>query len=53
MPTSSSPSRSGRPTSTPRGSLKFDEKGRATAPFFFIQQVKDGQLVLLEQYKVD
>lgn len=38
---------------TPRGSLKFDEKGRATAPFFFIQQVKDGQLVLLEQYKVD
>jgi branched-chain amino acid transport system substrate-binding protein len=34
---------------TPRGELKFDEKGRATAPFFFIQQVKDGELVLLDR----
>jgi branched-chain amino acid transport system substrate-binding protein len=37
---------------TPRGELRFDEKGRATAPFFYIQQVKDGQLVLLDRAEV-
>jgi branched-chain amino acid transport system substrate-binding protein len=37
------------PWPTPRGMLKFDEKGRASAPYFYIQQVKDGQLVLLTQ----
>ena len=36
---------------TPRGALKFDEKGRAVAPYFYIQQVKDGQLVLLDRAK--
>lgn len=38
---------------TPRGELKFDEKGRATAPYFYIQQVKDGALVLLDQAKAN
>lgn len=39
------------PWPTPRGALKFDDKGRATAPFFYIQKVKDGALVLLDQSK--
>jgi branched-chain amino acid transport system substrate-binding protein len=34
---------------TPRGSLKFDDKGRATAPYFYVQQVKDGELALIDQ----
>lgn len=38
---------------TPRGDLKFDEKGRSTAPFFYIQQVKDGELVLLDRVKAN
>lgn len=29
---------------TPRGTLKFDEKGRAHAPYFYIQRVKDASL---------
>jgi branched-chain amino acid transport system substrate-binding protein len=33
---------------SPRGELKFDAKGRATAPNFYIQQVKDGKLTQLE-----
>ena len=36
---------------SPRGSLHFDAKGRAVAPFFFIQQVKDGELVELAKVK--
>ncbi len=36
---------------TPRGELKFDAKGRASAPYFFIQQVKDGQLVQVDRVK--
>jgi branched-chain amino acid transport system substrate-binding protein len=38
---------------TPRGELKFDAKGRAHAPYFFIQQVKDGQLTQLELMKTN
>jgi branched-chain amino acid transport system substrate-binding protein len=38
---------------SPRGELKFDAKGRARAPYFFIQQVKAGKLVQLEMIKVD
>ena len=38
---------------SPRGELKFDAKGRARAPYFFIQQVKDGKLTQLEMMKVD
>ncbi len=38
---------------TPRGELKFDAKGRAHAPYFFIQQVKDGQLAQLELMKTN
>lgn len=37
---------------SPRGLLKFNEKGRARAPYFFIQQVKDGKLTQLESMKV-
>lgn len=37
--------------STPRGTLKFDEKGRAHAPFFYIQRVKDQTLQLVERSK--
>lgn len=36
---------------SPRGALKFDAKGRARAPYFFIQQVKDGKLTQLEVMK--
>ena len=38
---------------TPRGELKFDEKGRATAPYFYIQQVKDGQLTQIDRVRND
>lgn len=38
---------------SPRGELKFDAKGRARAPYFFIQQVKEGKLEQLELMKVD
>lgn len=30
---------------SPRGLLKFDEKGRAHAPFFYIQRIENGTLV--------
>lgn len=36
---------------SPRGELKFDAKGRATAPYFYIQQVRDGKLVQIDQIK--
>ncbi len=36
---------------SPRGELSFDAKGRATAPNFYIQQVKGGQLVQIDQVK--
>jgi branched-chain amino acid transport system substrate-binding protein len=36
---------------SPRGELKFDAKGRASAPYFFIQQVKGGKLTQLEAVK--
>jgi branched-chain amino acid transport system substrate-binding protein len=39
------------PLATPRGELKFDAKGRASAPYFFIQQVKDGQLSQIDRVK--
>jgi branched-chain amino acid transport system substrate-binding protein len=38
---------------SPRGQLKFDGKGRARAPYFFIQQVKEGKLTQLEMMRVD
>jgi len=38
---------------SPRGELKFDAKGRARAPYFFIQQVKEGKLVQLEMVKAE
>lgn len=38
---------------SPRGELKFDAKGRARAPYFFIQQVKGGVLTQLEVAKVN
>jgi branched-chain amino acid transport system substrate-binding protein len=36
---------------SPRGELKFDAKGRATAPYFYIQQVKGGTLVKIDEVK--
>ena len=33
----------------PRGQLKFDEKGRSHAPYFYIQRVQDGKLTQLER----
>lgn len=36
---------------SPRGELKFDAKGRATAPYFYIQQVKGGMLVKIDEVK--
>lgn len=36
---------------SPRGELRFDAKGRSRAPYFFIQQVKDGKLSQLEAVK--
>lgn len=38
---------------SPRGQLKFDEKGRAHAPYFYIQRVKDGKLVQVERIKAN
>ncbi|RYZ13218.1 MAG: ABC transporter substrate-binding protein [Comamonadaceae bacterium] len=38
---------------SPRGSLKFDAKGRATAPYFYIQQVKDGALTLVDKVQAN
>jgi branched-chain amino acid transport system substrate-binding protein len=38
---------------SPRGELKFDAKGRARAPYFFIQQVKGGKLTQLEMVKAN
>ena len=37
---------------TPRGSLSFDEKGRAKAPKFYIHVVKGGDVALLETFDV-
>lgn len=37
---------------SPRGELKFDAKGRARAPNFYIQQVKGGKLTQLEVVNV-
>ncbi len=37
---------------SPRGELKFDAKGRARAPNFYIQQVKGGKLTQLEVVRV-
>ncbi|MFT3805056.1 MAG: ABC transporter substrate-binding protein [Burkholderiaceae bacterium] len=34
---------------TPRGELRFDDKGRAHAPYFYVQKVKDEQLVLIDR----
>jgi len=34
---------------SPRGQLKFDEKGRARAPYFYIQRVENGAVVQLER----
>ena len=34
---------------SPRGVLKFDEKGRARAPYFYIQRVENGNLVQVER----
>ncbi len=37
---------------TPRGKLSFDAKGRAKAPYFYIQSVKGNSLVLRESFEV-
>ncbi|WP_375310382.1 ABC transporter substrate-binding protein [Bradyrhizobium sp. A5] len=34
---------------SPRGLLKFDEKGRARAPYFYIQRIDNGSLVQVER----
>jgi branched-chain amino acid transport system substrate-binding protein len=34
---------------SPRGLLKFDEKGRARAPYFYIQRVENGAVVQVER----
>ena len=39
------------PLATPRGELKFGDKNRASAPFFFIQQVKNGELTQIDRVK--
>jgi branched-chain amino acid transport system substrate-binding protein len=36
----------------PRGELRFDAKGRARAPNFYIQQIKGGKLTQLEVVNV-
>jgi branched-chain amino acid transport system substrate-binding protein len=36
---------------SPRGLLKFDEKGRARAPYFYIQRIEDGKAVQVERMK--
>jgi len=38
--------------STPRGNLRFDEKGRAIAPYFYIQEVKGDGVTLREVFEV-
>lgn len=38
---------------TPRGELSFDEKGRAQAPYFFIQDVKGEGVTLREVFEVN
>jgi branched-chain amino acid transport system substrate-binding protein len=38
---------------SPRGELKFDAKGRARAPYFFIQQVKGGKITQLDMVKAN
>ena len=37
---------------TPRGSLTFDEKGRAKAPFFYIHVVTGNDVALLDTFEV-
>lgn len=37
---------------TPRGDLRFDEKGRAIAPYFYIQEVKGDGVTLREVFEV-
>ncbi|MBS7701402.1 MULTISPECIES: ABC transporter substrate-binding protein [unclassified Chelatococcus] len=37
---------------TPRGSLNFDEKGRARAPYFYIHVVKGNDVALLDLFRV-
>ena len=39
------------PLATPRGELKFGDKNRASAPFFFIQQAKNGELTQIDRVK--
>jgi branched-chain amino acid transport system substrate-binding protein len=34
---------------SPRGLLKFDEKGRSRAPYFYIQRIDNGNLVQVER----
>jgi branched-chain amino acid transport system substrate-binding protein len=34
---------------SPRGLLKFDEKGRSRAPYFYIQRIENGNLVQVER----
>lgn len=36
---------------TPRGTLKFGDKGRATAPSFFVQRVEGGNLKVIDEVK--
>jgi branched-chain amino acid transport system substrate-binding protein len=36
---------------SPRGLLKFDEKGRARAPYFYIQRIENGNIVQVERMK--
>lgn len=38
---------------TPRGELSFNEKGRAKAPFFYIQKVQGEGVVLVEAFEVN
>lgn len=37
---------------TPRGDLRFDEKGRAMAPYFYIQEVKGETVTLRDVFEV-
>ena len=34
---------------SPRGQLKFDEKGRARAPYFYIQRIENGNIAQVER----
>jgi len=38
---------------SPRGLLKFDEKGRARAPYFYIQRIDNGNIVQVERMKAN